>query len=189
MLDALLYATRDAIRDAGWGYDTATCDLAGPGGQPPARCGDVYVAVHQNATASEMDNALDEYLGFLLTLTMRLGKVPVYRVGDRLLASNLARRPGPNGSWSFNARAEQLRSVHHMGWGILQDANTNLVAWEPDAVVVAGFCEPARYRGLEEPRLVGGEWFGADPESTDVGLVASLRFEDARRLQPIATYV
>lgn len=190
MIDALLYAVRDAIRNADWGYDAATCDLSVPTGQPPQGFGgDVYVAVHQLATASEMDNALDEYFGFALTLTLRVGKVPVSRIGDKLLASNLARRTGPNGSRSFNARAEQLRSVHHMGWGIIQDANTNLAAWEPDALVVSGFCEPARYRGMEIPYLVGAEWFQAEPDSDNLGLVAALRFEEARRLQPLATFV
>lgn len=189
MIDALLYAVRDNIRNAGWGYDTATCEIAGEQGQPPARCGDIFLAVHQGPTSSEMDNALDEYFGFFLTLTMRVKGIGYDRVGDKLLASNLARRGGPNGSRTFNARMEQLRSVHHMGWGIIQDANTNLVAWEPDALAVAGFCEPARYRGMEVPRLVGGEWFWADPEAEDVGLVAALRFEGARRLQPLATFV
>lgn len=188
MIDALLFAVRDNVRDAGWGYDAATCEVAAEEGMPPPRC-DLFVAVHQGPTDSAMDNALDEYFGFFLTLTLRVKGVPLDRIGDKLLCSNLARRPGPNGSRSFNARVEQLRSVHHMGWGIIQDANTNLMAWEPDALLVPGFCEPARYRGMEVPRLVGGQWFSADPDSNNVGLVASLRFEGARRLQPIASYV
>lgn len=187
MIDALLYAARDAIRGADFGYSEATCDIMADG-MPPAACGDIYVAVHQTSTYSDMMGALNEFWGFFVTLTMRFS-VPVDRVGDKVLASKLARQRGPNGQPSFNARAEQLRAFLHMDWGIIQDANNNLVAWSTDSPVIYGFCEPAAFKGMEAPVLVGGEWFSADPAGPDTGLKAELRFEDARRLQAIAHYV
>jgi hypothetical protein len=142
----------------------------------------VFVAVHQLATRSTADDCLDERYGFALTLTMRVAGVPLDRVGDRLLARSLAETTG------FNARADALRALGHMAWGWLQDANNLLLKRSTGTGTVYGFCEPARYRGMDEPRLVGGEWFQAGAEG-DVGLVATLRFEDCRRFQAMATFV
>lgn len=179
MIDALLYAVRDAAwRDLG--YDERTCDVRADG-HPRQDMGDVYVAVHQGTTRQGMDNALDEYFSFSLTLTMRV-TVPLDRVGDRLLALKLA------GDAGFNRKAERLRSFFHMAWGVIQDANNYISQWSSDAHSVYGFCEPARYRGMDVPSLVGGEWFTADPDAQDTGLRAELRFEDARRFEAIATF-
>ncbi len=188
MIEALLYAVRDQIRQAGLGYDVRTCEIM-PDGHPPPRCGDVFAAVHQAGPRSENDNCLNEYFSFYVTLTMRVTGVATDRIGDTIMARKLAHRNAPGGAPSFNARVEQMRAMLHMDWGVLGDANTNIVTMNPDANVVYGFCEPARYRGHEDPQLVGGEWFSAEPDALDMGLKAELRFEDARRLQPIATYV
>ena len=51
--------------------------------------------------------------------------------------------------------------------------------------MVYGFCEPMRYSGVEFPKLVGGEWFGAEPEAEDVGIKATLTFDRCRRFQPV----
>ncbi len=190
MIDAILYAWRDAIQGGGFGYDFATCELTSEG-RPPARMGDVFVGVHQGAWRSVMDNALDEYFGVNLTLTMRV-VVPLDRVGDQLLAKKIAAAPGPNGSPSFNARANALASFLHMDWGVMQDQNNWLLTLLPGTQTIYGFSEPARFRGMDEPRIVGGEWFdaGEQGEGSDaMGLVATLRFEDCRRgPQAIAAY-
>lgn len=187
MIDALLFAVRDALRGAGFGYGTHQCEVMADG-MPPPSCGKLFVAVHEGPSRNAVMNYLDEYFSFMVTLTMRVD-VPPDRVGDTLLARKVARTPGPNGQPSFNARAEQLRSFLHMAWGVIQDANTLLVSFEPSANAVYGFCEPAHFAGMEKPHFVTGEWFSAAPEAGDVGLAAELRFEDCRRLQAIATYV
>lgn len=179
MIDALLYSVRDAIRGAGFGYGTAQCDIRDDG-QPPPAMGDIFVAVHQGASRSTMKNALNEYFGFNVTLTMR-ATVPYDRIGDQMLARKLAKEVG------FNRRAEQLRAFLHQNWGILQDANQYLIDMETNANVVYGFCEAAQYAGMEIPALVGAAWFLAESDER-TGLKAELRFEDARRLQPIASY-
>lgn len=186
MMDALLFSARNAVRAQGWGYDYKNCNIMNDG-HPDPRCGDIFVSIHQLATSSDSDNCLMEYFNFAVTLTQRV-VVPLDRVGDAVLANELARQPGPNGSLSFNARVEQLRAFLHMAWGILQDANTFIANLFPTGTTVYGFCEPARYRGAELPHLVGGEWFAAEPDAESVGLVSQLSFEGARRMQPIALF-
>lgn len=187
MIDALLFAVRDMLRSPFFGYDERTCDIRASG-QPPASIGNYFVAVHQTGSSSEMDNALDEYLGFDLTLSYKI-KVALDRLGDQELASRLARQPGPGGQPSLNARLDLLRSSLHMCWGLLQDANNFLVRVTTGQVdQVAGFCEPARYLGEELPRFESGAWFFADPAADNVALVGVLHFGRCRRLQPLQIF-
>lgn len=188
MIDALLFSVRDAIIAGGFGYSASTCEVM-DSGEPPPRCGKEFVAVHQAATrtSSETDNKLEEYFGFSVTRTQRI-VAPLDQVGWKELAIKLAKQTG------FNRRCEQLRAFLHMNWGILQDANNNLKAWAPDNQgTVYGFCEPARYRGMEKPKIVASSWFRAEhPQGKGddhFGIVSELTFGDARRFQPIAEYV
>lgn len=189
MIDALLYAVRDGIRAAGLNYGRAEVEIMDDG-RPPPRCGNVFVVVHggKSRTGEANDNNLYELFDFLVTLTMRV-VVALDRVGDQQIARNielvpLAQRQG------FNAKVEQLRGFLHMNWVITvqqgqvpNSANDNLAAWASGTVY--GFTEPARYKGAEIPHLVGGEWFAADPDAADMGIVSELRFEGAKRFQPV----
>lgn len=186
MWDPILYSWRDGIRNAAYGYDQSSCEIM-PSGEPTPRCGNVFVSVHEGNVRNDMMNALNEYFDPSITLTMRV-LIPLDRVGNALLASQLARSPGPKGQPSFNARVQLLKVFLHMNWGLLQDANTNLANMLADGNPVYGFCEPAHFASSEIPVLVGGEWFTASPESQDVGLKAEIRFEGCRRLQAIGTY-
>lgn len=188
MIDALLYAIRDGIRAAGIGYDHATCDIVeDEDGHPPPRCGNFYAAIHGGRMTSSGDNQLNELYEFAVTLTMRV-TVSLDRAGTEQLATNLPRVPLAQRR-GFYAKADQLRALLHMNWGfvVLQQqrpnsANDNLQAWTTGTLY--GFSEPMRFSGMEYPRTVGGEWFGSDPEATDVGLKSMLSFRDARRFQP-----
>jgi hypothetical protein len=186
LIDALLYAIRDNLLDPANGLNLklsqAVCKIM-EDGHPAPYAGDLFVAIHQGDERSTNDNVLNEYYSFIVTMTMRV-TIPLDRVGEKMLAIKLARSSG------FNARASRIKNFLHMAWGILQDANENLLNFNPDNTgIVYGFCEPARYRGKIKPVLVGGEWFSATPEADDVGLKADLRFEDCRRFQPIGAYV
>lgn len=187
MIDALLFAVRDGIRAASFGYGEPQCDIM-DSGMPPPRMGNIFVAVHEGNSRSTARRNLDEYFDFAVTLTMRVS-VPVDRVGEQLMASKLARKM-TGGQPSFNARMEQLRGFLHMNWTITvcigstpASANDNIAAWTPSGTVY-GFVEPAAYTGRDKPELVGGEWFGAAPDAKDVGLRCEMRFERARRMQP-----
>lgn len=189
MLDALLYAVRDSIRRAGYNYDQASCEIM-DSGQPPPRCGNFFVAVHDGRSrpGGANDRNLDELFGFSVTLTARV-TVPLDRVGDQQIARNIERVP-LGVRQGFNAKLEQLRNFLHMNWRITvltgqtpNSANDNIAAWATGTVY--GFAEPARcISGIEIPKLVGGEWFGAEPDSEYVGIVAELKFDRARRFQP-----
>lgn len=187
MIDALLYSIRDGIRAAGLGYDASSCEIMDDE-RPPPRCGNYFVSVHSGMMTSDMDNVLNEWYSFSLTLTMRV-TVPLDRVGDQIMARNIARVPLGERQ-GFYAKADRLRSLH-MSWKrtVLlgqnpPSANDNLKAWAPDGATVYGFIEPMRFLSIEAPKLVGGEWFSADPEAEDVGIKSTLQFGKCRRVQP-----
>ena len=192
MIDALLFAVRDAIRAAGFNYGQAECTLT-EDGHPPARMGNAFVAVHGGDVQSVADNQLDERFTFLVTLTMRV-TIPPDKLGESLMSRNLALVPLAQRQ-GFYAKREQLRSILHMNWGITvltgqtpNSANDNIIAWMNGTVY--GFCEPARYRSGEVPKLVGAEWLAGDPEQDDWYAVKSeMRFEGARRFQPITDQI
>lgn len=188
MIDALLYAVRDRIRAASINYDSATCEITDDEGRPPPRCGNYFAAVHSGKAKNDSARNLDERYGFCVTLTVRV-TVPLDRVGDQQIARNIERVPLGERQ-GFNAKIDRLRTLLHMNWAMTvltgqtpNSANDNLSAWATGTVY--GFVTPAQYLGPDtDPRLVGGEWFAADPEATDVGIVQKLRFDGARRLQP-----
>jgi hypothetical protein len=188
MIDALLFGIRDAIRAQPFGYGSESlCDIQDDG-HPPVSCGNIYVAIHEGTSQSKARRNLDEYFAFAVTLTMRVS-VPLDRIGNALLASKLA-RTATKGQPSFNARMEQLRAFLHMNWSMTvvpgqtpPSANDNIAAWTPSGSVY-GFIEPAGYTGRDKPQLVGGEWFGAAPDASDIGIICEMRFDGARRLQP-----
>lgn len=161
-------------------------------GRPPPRCGKFFAAVHDGMMRSDGDNQLHEWYEFTVTLTMRV-VVALDRVGDQQIARNIARvqlgeRQG------FYAKTDRLRRLLHMNWSIVvqtsqtpNSANDNIAAWATDPTDgsgVYGFCEPMRFLSMEAPKLVGGEWFGAEPDAEDVGVKAALTFGRCRRFQP-----
>lgn len=188
MIDALLYAVRDGIRAAGFNYDAATCEIMDDG-RPPPRAGNYFAAVHggKNTPGPANSRNLDLLYGFSVTLTMRV-TIPLDRVGDQLIARNVALVPQGQRQ-GFDHKMDQLRNFLHSNWKmvVLQNqtpnsANDNLAAWATGTVY--GFVEPARYQGEELPVLVGAEWMGAEPESEDFALKATMEFAGARRMQP-----
>lgn len=188
MIDALLYAVRDGIRKAGINYDQATCAIMDDG-RPPPRCGQFFVAVHggKSSPGGANNRNLDELFGFSVTLTMRV-VVPLDKLGEQQLARNIELAPLGQRQ-GFNHKLEQLRGFLHKNWRITvlqsqtpNSANDNLAAWATGTVF--GFCEPAAYKGEDVPKLVGGEWFGAEPDAADMGIVVEMRFDGARRFQP-----
>jgi hypothetical protein len=191
MIDALLQAVNNALLNGGLGYSAETL-WVGPDGHPPPWCGDWFLSIHQGTSSSERDNCLFEKYAFSATLTARVAKVPFDKINTILQTTSaqaVARKLG------FNRRAEEVRALLHMNWGVLQDANQILIDYSPDAEIVEGFAEPARFRGMDQPVLVGPEWFQAlardesDIGAAEIGLKSELRFGDCLRFQPIAMFV
>ncbi len=188
MIDALLYAVRDAVRAQPFGYGSAALAEIMDDGHPPEKCGNFFLAIHEGASQSKARRNLDEHFAFAVTLTMVV-RLPDDHIGISLLASKLA-RSSTKGQPSFNSRLEQLRAFLHMNWSMTvltgqtpASANDNIAAWTPSGTVY-GFIEPAAYTGRDKPQLVGGEWFGASPESENAALMCEMRFDGARRMQP-----
>ena len=192
MIDALVYAVRDYVRSLNIGYGVRECEITDDDGHPPPRCGNWFVSVHRcesRAWDGYNDNNLAELYSFSLTLTARLGRVSLDRVGDQLIARNLVREPLGNRE-GFNAKVHQLAGLLHMCWPMTvltgqspNSANDNIAAWATGTVY--GFVEPARFRGTAgQTQLVGGEWFSSEPDAEDFGLKQELRFEGAKRVQP-----
>ena len=182
MIDALLYAVRDLVIAGGFEYNRNTIEVMADG-EPKANCGDYFVAVHQGSSHAGGYARLDEEYDFNLTLTMRCKNIPKDRIGDSLLAKQVANDTG------FNRRCDQLRAFLHENWSLLEYANNYLVKYAQDAELLYGFCEPPRFHGLDMPKFVVGGWFTADPEAEDVGLMAEMRFGECRRFQALASYV
>ncbi len=187
MIDALIYAVRDAIRSAGINYDAATCEIMDDE-RPPPRCGNYFASVHDGMMRSDSDNQLNEFYEFKVTLTMRV-TVPLDRVGDQQIARNIARIPLGERQ-GFYAKIDRLRRLLHMNWAIVvltgqtpNSANDNLAAWSSGTVY--GFVEPMRFLSVEAPKLVGGEWFSSEPDAEEVGIKATLSFGGCRRMQPV----
>lgn len=187
MIDALLYAVRDGIRAANMNYDQATCEIMDDG-RPQPRCGNYFVSIHDGMARSDRDNQLFELYDFSVTLTIRV-TVPLDRVGDQQIARNIARVPLGERQ-GFNAKIDKLRAFLHMNWNLVvvqgrtpPSANDNLASWCTGTVY--GFVEPMRFRSVETPKLVGGEWFNAEPEQEVNGIKATLLFRDCKRFQPV----
>ena len=185
MIDALLYSVADHIR-ANMNYGITDCDIE-EDGKPPPRCGNFYVAVHggKSRPGDANDRNLYELFGFSVTLTMRI-TVPADSIGDQMMARNVALVPLGQRQ-GFQHKVEQLRGFLHMNWKmtVLQgqnpnSANDNLAAWATGTVY--GFCEPARWQGMDVPKMVGGEWFDSE-EDVGMGMVCELRFDGAKRFQ------
>lgn len=186
VIDALLYAVRDGIRAARIGFDMATAEIMDDD-HPSPRCGQFFLSIHDGAARGDADNQLNEWYEFSTTLTMR-ATIAMDRLGDQLMYRNLIRSQARKEG--FHARLEQVKTLLHMNWGFVvltnqtpPSANDNLASWAT-GLEVYGFCEPMRFLNVESAKVVGGEWFAADPESEEVGVKATIKFGRCRRMQP-----
>lgn len=189
MINALLIATVNLYINANIGYNKINCQIM-PDERPPAGfLGEHFISVWQGPITGLSDNCLNESYSWNVTLTARTGMVPRDRIGDRALACRIANTPGPNGAPSFNARMDQLRSMSHMAWGMLQDANNILMELSGSSNLVYGFYEPARVRSIGDLSVVGDDWFDAEPDNSSMAIKETISLQEAKRFQPIALYV
>ncbi len=165
----LLIAVRDRIRSA-LSYPNAQCDVQ-PDGSPEPSSGQVYVAVHPGDTTNEDDLSLDESYELFVTLTMKVGYLPVDQLGQELL---LKARTG------IYARARAIALAVHMKYEIMDAANASI------GDTANGFHHPLVYRRMPKPVIKGPDWFNAeDDPNPPAGLAIEIRFDGARRKQTL----
>ena len=95
-------AVRDKLQNL-FNLDANSCET-GFDGQPKPSCGELYIAVHSGPwSGTSADYDLTEIVGLLVTVTMRIAKVPQDRYGPSILDQALtglealephAHRPG-----------------------------------------------------------------------------------------------
>lgn len=189
MMNALLIATVNLYIQANLGYSKLNCKIMPDERPPSGYTGEHFISVWQGPTAGLSDNCLNESFSWNVTLTARVGMVPRDRIGDRVLACEIANTPGPNGAPSFNARMDQLRAMSHMAWGLIQDANNIIVNLSGKSGLVYGFYEPARVRSVGDMAIVGDDWFDAEPGNSSIAIKETISLQEAKRFQPVALYV
>jgi hypothetical protein len=181
MKRAIKTAVRDSIRSQSWGYDYAICELM-EDGKPPSRCGQLFVAVHDGGRSSDQQNSLDERYAVIVTVTMRSSYIAKDRIGLNLIdEKQIGTKLG------FDDVVDRIRALQHMNYNVMNAANTIILASVSPGTDVYGFAEPLMYQGEDgPPRSVGADWFNAEPESLETGIVQGLKFGNARRLQRTA---
>ncbi len=170
--EALETAVRNIIR-ADLDYADGDCDCT-HNGQPPPRCGDVFVAVWSRQERESLSRTcLDEVYSVLVTVTLR-SRLPF----DRLVQLR----------YKMATRLSAIRALIHkdsLDQRIIRAANTLAdYSWTaPDKP--AGFFEGLAYEGMEPIMEVDGEWFHAQSQKY-AGLAQTVRFGKARRAQALS---
>lgn len=170
-METLLQANRDLIRSQ-LNYTAAQCEVM-PDGQPPPMAGEEFVAVHPDDWTNTDDNplSLDEIFGICVTLTFRVGYLPVDRTGSKGMLPLVS---------GWYARAGQVRALLHANYTAINNANTLIGATEN------GFIEPLSFRSGSVPQARGPDWFWSeDDRDPAAGYTIELRFGGARRKQVI----
>lgn len=161
MRHALLQAALEAIRDS-LGYTKHNSGRT-LNGQPYPKAGKVFVSVHGGARQSIGDNRLDEYYSFQVTISVRVAS-PFDRT-EYVEVDELTER------------ADAIRVLIHKNELIRIRANEIIGPGN------SGFVESQMFLGDSDPRYVGGDWWHAMPEEVELGVVQTLQFGRARRIQ------
>lgn len=179
---ALLQAVRNTLRAAapsGLAYTYKECELSQPQGQPPPRCGKWFLAVWAGGSRNFGGNryVLDREYDVVVTMTMRINEPfdRIYQILDEA-------------STGFYDRSDAIIGLIHKdsyNFNVSNQANTILTDPSTGDEPV-GFRVPLAFLDDSGPRLVGPDWFHADPESGEFGVVMDMRFGRARRLQNLA---
>jgi len=182
---ALCFAVRDRIR-AVLGYSTRDCELAPQGGHAPAKCGLWFVGVWPGSCRNGDRNGIKRFYNVNVTLTA-LVKNPA----DQIAVKEISKVAGaPLG---FTERLEAIADVVGKDtYNLLvgRAANVYLSDQNMTGDELTGFRQGLWWTDTTEPRLVGPEWFWADPSGPAIaGIVADIHFADALRIKNFANIV
>ncbi|HYH63261.1 MAG TPA: hypothetical protein VD866_01040 [Urbifossiella sp.] len=170
-MSALLLATEADLR--AMLNDTTDKKLVGvqEAGNPPAKFGQWYYAVHFGAVTGDDPNALslDMLHGVQVTITARKAYAPGDRRGQVLVTAG-----------DVLDRAADVAVRLHMSYAVMNDANARITGF---GVSVNGFVEPLKFGDISPPAEPPGDWMGgAEPSGL---LVSTVTFRDARRVRPL----
>lgn len=174
--EAAASALRTHLRSS-LALDASECDIE-ESGQPPATCGNRYVAIRISPVfpRDQPENAFAEVYLATITVTVRAGAVPADYHGTELLHTG---KPA-----LFQLCRQIATEIHNNRYDIMGLMNELLdVNSQP-------FIEPLDWEGSsQDPEPVGPEWFGSSTEDesfTDrnpAGYKIDLRFGGLYRIQ------
>jgi hypothetical protein len=172
MLDALMLSVVTQLQAAPLSYTSHQCGVQ-PDGQPPAACGELYLAVH--AAGWQLDDNEHELLegsySLTVTLSARAGRSPHDRIGTGIVT--LA-------DTGLLARARAVAVQIHMSYDVMDRANESVPAGEN------GFLEPLRFAGVGPVMAKPPSWFWSDgKQAGPAGVAVEVRFNRARRFEKL----
>lgn len=166
-MSALLLAVRDSLKTS-LSYTEAQCEV-GWDGRPHPKAGQVFVAVHPGGIREEYVEGRADVYNLTVTLSMRIGQLPVDRVGKSLVV--LA-------TTGLYDRAHAIAACLHRNTTVMSDANTTIGG------SANGFCEALRFLSMSIPQQQGPEWWWAEDDANPpVGLSIAIEFGECRRFQ------
>jgi hypothetical protein len=170
---ALHLATRDLIRSQ-LGYTAAQADVTFDG-QPPPRCGKIFVGVHRGARDSSLRTGQEIAYQMQITLTGRV-EVPYDRIGTDLMEKAMM---------GLDERSDAIIDLIHedASHKLLAAINAYIVQAHNQGTAQQEFTEPPSFLGDDGGRMVGGPWFHAAPEAIEMGVALTLRFGKALRIK------
>jgi hypothetical protein len=168
------------------------CDVM-PDGQPPEKCGQVFVAVHPSQwnQTNDAGTALDETFGFQVTVSVRSRKVS----GDAWGRATMCDPRKGTGQGGLYAVAEGVRAALHCDYTAIAKANSLIdIAADGQGTTANGFDPECIFftGGDGRPAKRRADWWGSTTESLSekgspyAGLSLSLNFT-VRRVQDIAS--
>jgi hypothetical protein len=179
MKRVLAVAVRDTLR-ADLALQDHECNLQPGGRPPPVGWADYYVAVHSGGQQNSARESLDRTFDVQVTVTYRVGKVPVDRRGPSVLQK---------AEFGLEDLCEKIIRLLHNNHQ-LRIASNDLISDSG----LAGSNTGVNY-GIQEALIflhddgeaheVSGEWFHAKSTGETAGLVQVLTFGEARRLESI----
>ena len=180
-----MLATRDQLKlaigtypNGGLALGQKECEVMFDG-EPPPRCGKRFFSVHRGGRENQARHSLDELYAVFVTITLRVNE-PFDALGTNLIEK---------AQQGMDDLVDSVRDIVHMNYTLMAAANATIlaVATAGNVPLVYGFSEPLMFQGDDAPRIVGPDWFKAQVETTQapIGIAQTLRFGQARRLQPL----
>lgn len=171
MITALLIASRNVIRSA-TGYAESDV-LVQNDGQPPPTVGNQFIAVHGTSwkpNIVDQNQGIDEVADLTVTITARMQAIPYDIRGQEIYIRK---------SLELENVAQIVKINLHQNYTLIASANALLTG--VDKIV-----EPLRWLGGDaQPKYASNRWFSSEDDNEYAGLILTLQFGRARRMQTL----